>query len=100
MIFYLDTSAINRLFDSRNLALISAGIPQRYVVYSSVFNVAEIGSTSDEKRRLGLLKLTNQISRNYRPMAMPSDLLRRSLTSVTARTRDMDHSLGPEGNGV
>ena len=36
MIFYLDTSAINRLFDSRNLALFTAGISQK-MSYIQVF---------------------------------------------------------------
>lgn len=100
MIFYLDTSAINSLFDSPNLALISARIPKRDVVYPSVFNIAEIGATSDEKRRLELLNLTKQISGNYRPLAMPADLLKRALTSVRARAKDMDHSMGPAWEGI
>ena len=99
MIFYLDTSSINSLLDSPNCALISERIPKRDIVYPSVFNIAEIGATSDERRRLELLKLTKQISGNYRPLAMPADLLKRALASVRARAKDMDHSMGPEWEG-
>lgn len=100
MIFYFDTSAINSLFDSPNLAHISVNIPKRDAVYPSVFNVAEIGATSDRTRRIELLKLTKQISGNYRPLAMPADLLKRALASVRVRAKDMDHSMGPEWEGV
>jgi hypothetical protein len=100
MFFYLDTSAINSLFDSPNLGRISARISKRDVVYPSVFNVAEIGATSDKARRFGLLKLTKQLSGDYRPLAMPADLLKRALASVRVRAKDMDHSMGPEWEGV
>jgi len=99
-VFYLDTSAFNRLFDSPSLKLLSELIQKRAVVYPSVFNVAELGSTSNEKRRVGLLKLTREISGNYRPLAMPSDLLRRSLASISVGTRNMDHSMGSEWDSV
>jgi hypothetical protein len=100
MFFYLDTSAINSLFDSPNLGHISARISNRDVVYPSVFNVAEMGATSDKARRFGLLKLTKQISGDYIPLAMPADLLKRALASVRVRAKDMDHSMGPEWEGV
>lgn len=100
MIFYLDTSSINSLVDSPNFALISERIPKRDIVYPSVFNVAELGATSDERRRLELLKLTKKISGNYRPLAMPGDLLKRAVASVSAKAKDMDHSMGPEWGGV
>jgi len=100
MIFYLDTSSINSLLDSPNFALLSESIPKRDIIYPSVFNVAEIGATSDELRRLELLKLTKQISGNYRPLAMPGDLLKRALASVRTRAKDMNHSMGPEWEGV
>lgn len=100
MIFYLDTSSINSLLDSPKFALLSESIPKRIIVYPSVFNVAEIGATTDELRRLELLKLTKKISGNYRPLAMAGDLLKRALASVRIRAENMDHSMGPEWEGV
>jgi hypothetical protein len=100
MFFYLDTSAINSLFDSPNVGHISARISRRDVVYPSVFTVAEIGATSDKVRRFGLLRLTKQLSGDYRPLAMPADLLKRALASVRVRAKEMDHSMGPEWEGV
>jgi len=100
MIFYLDTSAINSLFDDLSLAQLLPAISKRALIYPSIFNVAEIGATPDKARRLGLLKLTKQISRNYRPLALPSDLLKRALTNIKMRAESMDHSMGPEWDGV
>jgi len=58
MLLYFDTSAFNNLFDSPNLSFISGIIFKQHVVYPSVFNIAEILSTTNEARRIGLLKLT------------------------------------------
>lgn len=98
--FYLDTSAINNLYDSPSLDLLSQLILNQTVVYPSIFNVTELGCDSDEKRRAGLLKLTKEISGNYRPFAMPSDLLRRSLEAVSVWAKDMEHCMGREWDGV
>jgi hypothetical protein len=99
-IFYLDTSAINKIFDSPYSDRFSQLIQKTATVYPSVLNTAELGSESDEGRRIGLLKLTKEISRNYRPLAMPSDLLKRSLICVEVWAKDMDHSMGAEWDGV
>jgi len=99
-IFYFDTSAINYLFDDSKLPLIRQTIKEKTVIYLSVFNIAELASTSNEERRFGLLKLSKEISGGYRPLAMPGDLLRRSLEAVNIWAKDMDYSMGPEWEGV
>jgi hypothetical protein len=99
-IFYLDTSAINKIFDSAYSDRFSQLILQTVTVYPSVLNIAELASESDEGRRIGLLKLTKEISKNYRPLAMPSDLLKRSLICVECWAKDMDHSMAAEWDGV
>lgn len=96
MLFYFDTSAFNSLFDSANLSLISSIISKQHVVYPSVFNIAEIVSTTDKARRNGLLKLTKQLSKNFHPLAFPADLLKRAIICVKKRTKEMGHSMGPE----
>lgn len=99
-IYYLDTSAINRLFDSPSSKSLSQIIRERAVVYPSIFNIAELGSESDEMRRTGLIKLVKNISQKYRPLAMPADLLKRSIEGVKVWAMDMDHSISPEWDGV
>lgn len=99
-IFYLDTSAINKILDSPYADSLTKVIQKNVIVYPSVLNIAELGAASNEARRVGLLKLTKEISGNYRPLAMPSDLLKRSLGCVQVWEKDMDHSMGTEWDGV
>jgi hypothetical protein len=100
-VFYLDTSAINSLHDSADSEHLSGVIRcQPVVVYPSVFTVAELGAVSDEQRRFSLLKLEKLISGDYRPLAMPTELLRRSIEAVSVWAADMDNSMGPEWDGV
>ena len=98
--FYLDTSAINSLYDDPKVSNLKSAIKDRAQVYISVFTIAELASTSDADRRLGLLRLAKDISGKFRPAAMPGDLLKRSLEAIHAWAPDMDNSMGPEWDGV
>ena len=100
MAFYLDTSAINRLYDDPRSPNLRKVLQKKSIVYPSVFIVAELAAEPDERRRIGLLELLKKISGNYRPVAMPGDLLRRSLESANIWSRDMNHSMGPKWGGV
>ena len=100
MNLYLDTSAINRLYDDPKSEFLVEIIRQRMSFYPSVLVVAELCAESDDTRRLGLLRLTKRISSNYRPAAMPGDLLKRSLEAISIWARDMDHSMGQNWDGV
>ena len=75
-------------------------IQKNVIVYPSVLNIAELGAESNEVRRVGLLKLTKEISGNYRPLAMPSDLLKRSLECLQVWAKDMDHSMDTKWDGI
>ena len=61
-VFYLDTSAINSLYDDPEVSNLKSAIKDRAQVYISVFTIAELASTSDADRRLGLLRLAKDIS--------------------------------------
>lgn len=98
--FYFDTSAINKLYDDSQSSDIKNEILKLGIVYPSVFNIAEVASEFDKERRVGLLKLIQEISGGYRPLAMPKELLKRSIKSVNAWARDMNHSMGPEWEGI
>jgi hypothetical protein len=98
--FYFDTSAINELYDDPRCSDLKNEILKLGFVYPSVFTIAEVASEIEKERRTGLLKIIYEISGRYRPLAMPGDLLKRSIKSVDAWAKDMDHSMGPEWEGV
>ena len=98
--FYFDTSAINKLNDDPQSSDLKNEILKLGVVYPSVFNIAEFASEFDKERRICLLKLIHEISSGYRPLAMPVELLTRSIKSVSAWARDMNHSMGPKWEGI
>lgn len=97
---YLDTSVINKLFDDSRASLLKNVIHKNFIVYPSIFIIVELASETNEKRRLGLIKLIKDLSNNYLPAAMPGDLLRRSLESVNVNKKNMDHSLDHKGQDI
>ncbi len=98
--FYLDTSAINSLYDDPEVSNLKSAFKDSLHVYISVFTIAELASTSNADRRVGLIRLAKDISGKFRPAAMPGDLLKRSLEKIHAWASDMDNSMGPEWDGV
>ena len=101
MVFYLDTSAVNHLFDHQSSLLSpTVTLAQNAKAYISVFTVAELASESDECRRKELLTFAKELSRKFRPAAMPGELLRRSLESVQCWARDMDQSMASKWDGI
>lgn len=97
---YFDTSAINKLYDDSQSSDMKNEILNLGIVYPSVFNIAEVAAEFDKERSIGLLKLIHEISGGYRPLAMPDEFLKRSIKSVNAWARDMNHSMGPEWEGI
>jgi len=98
--FYLDTSAINHLFDDSRSSFLKETIQKHARVYLSIFTFVELASTSMEQRRIDLLRFAKEISGNFRPMAIPGDLLSRSLESVKDWEPDIDHFIAPEWDRV
>jgi len=84
--FYFDTSAVNWLVKDPGSAAIANGICTYSGVYISAFTVAELAATPLKEQRNRLLKIAKSISSNWRPLAMPNDLLKRSLNAMLSKT--------------
>jgi len=98
--FYFDTSAVNWLVKDPCSAAIVNGICNYSGVYISAFTVAELAATPLKEQRNRLLKIAKSISSNWRPLAMPNDLLKRSLNAMLSRADTIDASIGSEWDGV
>ena len=98
--FYFDTSAVNWLVKDPGSAPIVNGICTYSGVYISAFTVAELAATPLKEQRNRLLKIAKSISSNWRPLAMPNDLLKRSLNAMLSRADTMDASIGSEWDGA
>jgi len=98
--FYFDTSAVNWLAKDQDPAAIIKGICAYSGVYISAFTVAELAATPLKGQRTQLLKTAKTISSNMRPLAMPNELLKRSLNAMLSRADAMDASIGSEWDGV
>lgn len=96
--FYFDTSALNHLLDDNIEA--SSVSNKKVTIYISVFTVAEVASTPDLARRNSLLRLAKEISGDYRPLAFPAELLKRSIESIKIWAPDMDNSMSREWDGI
>ena len=78
--YYLDTSAIDRIYrdpkwDDRALEALLHVANVRF----SALNIAELCATPDSERRHAYMQIVNKLSEDYRPLALPSDILDRSL---------------------
>jgi uncharacterized protein with PIN domain len=98
--FYLDTSAINSLYDDPKASKLIEAIKKNAYVYVSIFTIAEIAAESNAHRRIGLIKIVKDMISGYRPAAMPADILRRSLEAISMWAPTMNHSMGSQWNGV
>ena len=97
--FYFDTSGLNHLFDDCH-NITSRLLETNSKIFISVFTVAEIASTYDISRRNSLLQLAKNVSRNYRPLASPAELLKRSIESIKVRAPYMHSSMSRKWDGV
>lgn len=98
--FYLDTSTINKLYDNPRLPELRREIKCKGKIFLSIFNIVELASESIKERRAGLLELAKDIGGNYRPLAMPNEILKRSVEAVRVLAPDMDYSMGEEWDEV
>jgi len=94
--FYLDTSTINWLFDDSSCLELIKKLPNHAKIYISVFTVAELAATSHRKRRIGLLSLAKDVLGDCRPLAMPDDLLKRSLKAMQTWAKEISGFMGSE----
>lgn len=90
---YLDTSIINRIYDDPDFDKIINIIKSHLEIYPSIFNVIELASTPNMNRRIGLLKILKSISGNYRPLALPGEILKRSLQAICLGDKNIDISI-------
>lgn len=97
---YFDTSAINWLFDHPYRDRLVADIRDKAEVHISIFTVAEMASTSSKERRTELMRFARKITYNWRPLAWPGDLLKRSLDALVLQKENIEASMGAEWNGL
>jgi hypothetical protein len=97
---YFDTSAVNWLAKDQDSTAVVNRICAYSGVYISAFTVAELAATALKEQRNRLLKITKTISSNWRPLAMPNELLKRSLNAMLSKANRIDASIGSEWDGV
>jgi len=97
---YFDTSVINCLLDdSLSYELISS-LKKSFQPYLSFFTIIELLATSDKQRRIKLVNLAKSILGNYRPLARPGDLLKRSLQARYKSISEFNASITDEDDSL
>ncbi len=99
-IIYFDTSAVNWVFDDPQRDLLIARLLEDATIHISIFTVAELAATPSKERRTELLRLAGELSCNWRPLAWPGDLLKRSLDALISQEEKIEGSMGPEWDGL
>lgn len=99
-VIYFDASAINWLCDDPQRDLLINRLIENGGNHISIFTVAELAATPTKERRTDLLGLARRLSCNWRPLAWPGDLLKRSLDALFSLKDSIEGSMGPEWDGV
>lgn len=96
--YYLDTSAINKLHDDP--CWDDAAFEALHAVADvriSALNIAEIVATPNVEHRVSLMRLVKKMSNDFRHLALPSEILRRSL-DFFEKVRQADAAGQPHPN--
>lgn len=99
-VIYFDTSAINWIFDDPQRDLLINRLLENANIHISIFTVAELAATPSKERRTELLRLARKVSCNWRPLAWPGDLLKRSLDALISQKDRIEGSMGTEWDGL
>jgi len=97
---YLDTSVINCLLDDSLSDDLISSLKKSFQPYLSFFTIIELLATSDKQRRIKLVNLAKNILGNYRPLARPGDLLKRSLQARYKSISEFNASITDEDDGL
>jgi len=97
---YLDTSAINYIYDDSRSDRITSILKEKARIYLSIFNIVELACEKDKNRRIGLIKIAKKLIGNYLPLAMPGELLKRSLISICFGKKNMNNSMSKDWDAI
>jgi len=100
MIYLLDTSGINRLHDDPDCDAISNGLISTNKVWISALNVAEVGQTSENSRRISLLHLLKLLTQGQRPLEFPTILIQRCIWAYSKKLRSIDISISENSEDI
>lgn len=100
MIYCFDTSALNRLHDDPERKSIARGIVVTNRIYISGLNIIEACATGDAKRRQSLIGLLKELSGNYRPLAIPNELLQTLAVAYAKRDTKPVITIDERQNGI
>jgi len=97
---YFDTSTINSLYDDPQCGALTIRLVGESHVRLSLYTFLELASTPCRERRTGLINLARKLLSGYKLLAMPKEILDRSLVALQGGSRDVDPTIGPEWGAV
>ena len=100
MIYLLDTSGINRLHDDPDCDAIKKGLISANQVWISALNVAEVGQTSENSRRISLLQLLKVLTDGRRPLEFPTILIQRCIVAYSKKLPSIDISISGNSEDI
>jgi hypothetical protein len=72
-----DTSTINNLMMDSEVERLTTTLLERYDVYITALNVAEIGKTNSAQKREQLRAFEKRLAREYEPLDMPNEIIKK-----------------------
>jgi hypothetical protein len=105
MDYCIDTSALGArhaacLYDDPERAALVVGLLASGRVLISAVNVIEASASEDAGRRIGLLSLQSQLSRDLRPLLVPNELLRALTLAHYQRARAATITISDNHSGI
>jgi hypothetical protein len=96
---YFDASAINWLAKDPNRSSLLK-VLSKNTCSTSIFTIAELASTPEDRRRVDLLSVAKELSRDFRPLAMPKEILFHSASAFVNRQQTIVASMSHNWDGL
>ena len=90
LIYYFDTSAINKLLDDPEREQIVTGLLSIASFRISALNVIEAAKESDSVRKISLITLMNKLANNKRPLNRPNTILLNCMKAFSNNASNME----------
>lgn len=96
MRIYLETSAFNQIYHDPLRGRLLDAIAANHSVHLSTINIIEAAASSDASFRRELLQFMHLVGGDWKPLLLPYDALKASLTWFALQQSEMNWSIGDE----
>jgi predicted nucleic acid-binding protein len=100
MTICLDTSAINNLMIDPEVERLTTTLLERFDVYITALNVAEIAKTTQPEKREQLRAFEKRLAKTYEPLDMPNEIVKKMTRAFGLRQTEVNFGITDDRRGL